>query len=45
MKFNNDKKIRSSELIEEEKTIAYMINISIEQNNNCFQFKDNIKYL
>lgn len=42
IKFINSKKKLASKLVNKETIIGYM---SIEQNNNCFSFKNNLKYI
>lgn len=42
IKFINSKKKLANELVNKETIIRY---ISIKQNNNCFSFKNNLKYI
>lgn len=44
IQFNDGKKGQANELMDNKNTIAYIANILIEQENNCFPFKKNIKY-
>lgn len=42
--FNNGKKEQAGKSVDKENTIVYMADIPIEQNNNCFLFKNNMEY-
>lgn len=41
---NDGKKEKASEPLEKKNTMAYIVDIPIEQNHNCLPFKNTIKY-
>lgn len=43
--FYNGKKRQADELMGKKNNVVYIENILIEQNNNCFLFKKNLKYI
>ena len=44
IKFNDGKRGQAGDSVDEENTMAYMADIPIEQDNNCFPFKNNVEY-
>ena len=44
IEFKDGKREQAGEPVDEENTMAYMADIPIEQDNNCFPFKNNVEY-